>query len=203
MYDDWGPRDRDRFYFGRDFAREMGRFARDFGRRWGPPPGVRAERFRGRMFGRGDLKFVILDMLRDQPRHGYDIIRELEGRFGGFYTPSAGVVYPTLQMLEDMGAVTSQQQDGRKMYTITEEGRRILEERRDTIDDIADRVKGWMRGATRPEVQDTMREMGELMALLAREGGRLWNDPERLKAVRETIAKTRSELEAILRTERI
>jgi len=60
-----------------------------------------------------------------------------------------------------------------------------------------------MRGATRPEVQDTMRELGDMMALLAREGGRLWNDQEKLRAVREVIARTRSELEGILRTERV
>src|SRR5581483_632900 len=128
----------------------------------------------------------------------YDIIRELEGRFAGFYTPSAGVVYPTLQMLEDMGAVTSETMDGRKTYTITDEGRRILEERRDVIDEIADRVRSFMRGGTRTELQEAMREMGELMALLGRESGRLWNDPEKLKAVRDAIARTKTELEGIL-----
>ena len=58
---------------------------------------------RSRFFERGDLKYVILDLLTDKPRHGYEIIRELEDRFHGFYTPSAGKVYPTLQLLEDMG----------------------------------------------------------------------------------------------------
>ena len=198
MFNDWGPRGG----FGRDFddiGRDFRRWARDMGRQFQGP----RVRIRQRMFDRGDLKFVILDMLRDQPRHGYDIIRELEGRFHGFYTPSAGVVYPTLQMLEDMGAVTSEQQDGRKVYTITDEGRRILTDRRDTIDDIADRVRGWMRGMDTQGMRETVREMGDLMALLARQGGQLWNDADKTRQVRDVIARTRSELESILNTTRL
>src|SRR6478672_6306983 len=107
-----------------------------WGRKWG-----RAWERRERVFGRGDLKYVILDLLQEQPRHGYDVIRELENRFGGFYTPSAGAVYPVLQLLGDMGAVTASEQDGRKVYTITDEGRRILSERQDTVDAIAGRMR--------------------------------------------------------------
>jgi DNA-binding PadR family transcriptional regulator len=158
-------------------------------------------RVRDRIFGKGDLKYLILDLLKDQPRHGYDIIRELEHRSGGFYTPSAGAVYPTLQMLEDMGAVTAEQQEGRKIYTITDQGRHILDERRDVIDEIADRVRGWMGRQGGPELQQTMREMGELMALLGREAPSAVRDPEKLRRVREVIARTRDELRAILRDE--
>lgn len=161
----------------------------------------RADRLRERVFGKGDLKYLILDTLRDQPRHGYDIIRELEHRSGGFYTPSAGAVYPTLQMLEDMGAVTSEQQDGRKVYTITDEGRRILEDRRDVIDDIAGRVREWVHREGGSELGPAMRELGELMALLGREGSRAFGDPEKLRRVREVIARTREELRSILRDE--
>ena len=169
----------------------------DAGFRGRGPWGVRG-RLRDRVFGRGDLKYVVLDLLRDRPRHGYDIIRELEERSGGFYTPSAGVVYPTLQMLEDMGAVTSEQQEGRKVYTITDDGRKILEERKDVIDDITDRVRDWVHKGSRSELQMAMREMGDLMALLGRESAQLWNNPEKLRAVRSVIAKTREELQGIL-----
>jgi DNA-binding PadR family transcriptional regulator len=161
----------------------------------------KGDRLRERVFGKGDLKYLILDLLRDQPRHGYDIIRELEHRSGGMYTPSAGAIYPTLQMLEDMGAVTSEQHDGRKVYTITDEGRRVLEERRDVLDEIASRVRDWVGREGRSEVGQAMREMGELMALLGREGGRALGDPEKLRRVREAIARTREELSAILRGE--
>ncbi len=78
--------------------------------------------FRERFFDRGDLKYVILELLRERPRHGYDIIRALEDRFHGAYRPSPGSVYPTLQMLEDGGYVTSEQVDGKRVYTITDAG---------------------------------------------------------------------------------
>ena len=178
---------------------ERGPFERHWRRAWRDQ--WKGEHLRERIFGKGDLKYVILDLLKDQPRHGYDIIRELESRCGGLYTPSAGAVYPTLQMLEDMGAVTSVQQDGRKVYTITDEGKRILEERRDVIDDIAGRVREWIGREGRSEVAQAMRELGELMALLGRDGGRALGDADKLRRVREAIARARTELRAILRDE--
>jgi DNA-binding PadR family transcriptional regulator len=77
---------------------------------------------RGSYFGRGRVKFAILELLKEKPRHGYDIIREMEDRSGGVYTPSPGVIYPTLQALEDQDFVTSAEQDGKKVYSITEAG---------------------------------------------------------------------------------
>ena len=186
---------RDRFFGPRGWDQEWRRWA-DWGRGW-----ERKDRFRARFFGKGDLKYLILDVIRDQPRHGYDIIRQLEERSGGLYTPSAGAIYPTLQMLEDMGAVTSAQQDGRKTYTITEEGKRILDERRDVIDDITDKVKDWVNGDGRVELRETMKEMGDLMALIGREGARSVNNPEKLRRIRDVIARTREELRTVLRDE--
>jgi len=77
---------------------------------------------RGQVFERGDLKYVILELVAEKPRHGYDVIQALEERFGGLYAPSPGAVYPTLQMLEDMGCVTVTERDGKKVYQITDEG---------------------------------------------------------------------------------
>jgi DNA-binding PadR family transcriptional regulator len=165
--------------------------------RWGPPWQRGGER-RDRVFGRGDMKYVILGLLKDQPRHGYDVIRELQGRFGGMYTPSAGVVYPTLQMLEDMGAVTSEQQEGRKVYSITDAGRQLLEEQRDLVDGIAGRVRDWMHRGKSPELRETMREMGSLWSIIGRAAPQIVNDPEKLKRVRELIARTREELRDIV-----
>jgi DNA-binding PadR family transcriptional regulator len=183
-----------------DWERNWQRWARGWGRGW--------ER-RARVFGRGDLKYVILDMLREQPRHGYDIIRELESRFGGTYTPSAGAVYPVLQMLEDMGAVTVAEQEGRKVYTITDEGRRILSERQDTVDAIAGRLHehfhSFFHGENSAEVKDVMREMGELGAtvasLVGRHGKQVLNDPVKLRRIRDILARTRDELRDIAREE--
>jgi DNA-binding PadR family transcriptional regulator len=83
------------------------------------------------MFGRGDLKYALLDLLQERPKHGYEMIKELESRAGGFYTPSAGAVYPTLQLLEDRGWVTVETTEGKKVYAITDAGRQALKERRD------------------------------------------------------------------------
>jgi len=77
---------------------------------------------RGSYYGRGNVKFAILDLLKEQPRHGYDIIREMEERSGGIYSPSPGVIYPTLQALEDQDFVKSAEDGGKKVYSITESG---------------------------------------------------------------------------------
>ncbi len=95
----------------------------------------------GRMFEQGDLKLVILRLLDEKPRHGYDIIKELEERSGGRYTPSAGAVYPTLTMLEDLGyAVTTPEEGGKKVYAITDAGRAHLAENRPVVDELFERV---------------------------------------------------------------
>jgi DNA-binding PadR family transcriptional regulator len=97
---------------------------------------------RGRMFGHGDLKFVILSLLAEKPRHGYEIIRELEERFAGAYSPSPGTVYPTLSLLEDLGYARSTSEEGssRKVFEITDEGRKYLEENQSVVDGIFGRV---------------------------------------------------------------
>jgi len=92
-----------------------------FGR--GPWRGHGFDPRRGRVFGKGDLKYVILDLIKDQRSHGYEVMRALEGRFRGFYSPSPGSVYPTLQMLEDEGFARSTEHDGKRVYEITDEGR--------------------------------------------------------------------------------
>jgi DNA-binding PadR family transcriptional regulator len=93
------------------------------------------------MFGHGDLKFVVLNLLAEKPRHGYEIIKELEDRFGGAYSPSPGTVYPTLSLLEDLGYARAVTEEGnRKVFEITDEGRKYLEENRSVVDDIFGRV---------------------------------------------------------------
>jgi len=96
---------------------------------------------RGTSFQKGDLKYVILDLLKDKPRHGYDIIRELEKLSYGFYKPSPGVIYPTLQMLEQMGYASSTEQEGKRVYSITEEGRKFLENQSNIADDVRRQMK--------------------------------------------------------------
>lgn len=78
---------------------------------------------------RGDIKFIILEVLNEKPSHGYEIIRTLEERNNGMYKPSPGSVYPTLQMLEEGGYLTSEAIDGKKVFTITHSGRELLKEK--------------------------------------------------------------------------
>src|SRR2546423_9548992 len=115
------------------------RFAFGFGPRgffWAGPRGRRR-----RWFESGDMKYVILKLLKDKPRHGYEVMKELEEQLHGCYSPSAGTVYPTLQWLEDEGLVVAKDVEGKKVYEITDVGRRFLDEHRDVVDDIFDRVR--------------------------------------------------------------
>jgi len=97
---------------------------------------------RGRVFEQGDLKYVILKLLAEKPRHGYEIIKELEERFGGAYSPSAGTVYPTLTLLEDLGyASVTPEEGGKKVYSITPEGQKYLEENKSAVEDIFERIQ--------------------------------------------------------------
>ncbi len=90
-----------------------------------------------RMFDGGELRLAILALVAEKPRHGYEIIKALGERVGGDYSPSPGVVYPTLTMLEDMGYATAgQDQAGRKLYTLTPEGEKVLAENKAQIDAI-------------------------------------------------------------------
>jgi DNA-binding PadR family transcriptional regulator len=87
---------------------------------------------------RGDVKFIILAALSERPMHGYDVMRSLEESPEGGYRPSPGSVYPTLQMLEDGGFVTSEQIDGKRVYTITDAGKQLLAERSTEATDETD-----------------------------------------------------------------
>jgi DNA-binding PadR family transcriptional regulator len=78
---------------------------------------------------RGDIKFILLELLSEHPQHGYELMKELEARRGGFHRPSPGSVYPTLQMLEENGYLTREEVEGKRVYTITESGRQFLSDR--------------------------------------------------------------------------
>ena len=85
----------------------------------------RAERG-GRVFDHGELRLVILALIAERPRHGYELIKAIEERLGGSYSPSPGVVYPTLTMLEELGHTTVTESASKKLYAITDEGRAYL-----------------------------------------------------------------------------
>lgn len=117
-------------------------------RRWGPFE-IRWEmdenagrgRSRRRMFDSGELRLVLLKLIEEQPRHGYDLIREIEERTGGAYAPSPGVIYPTLTLLEDMGLIDEQRSEGtRKLFAITDAGRAHLDDRAEDVEALMARL---------------------------------------------------------------
>ncbi len=96
---------------------------------------------RRRLFDQGELKFVVLALIAEQPRHGYEIIKEIEARVGGAYAPSPGVIYPLLTMLEEMNLVELSGSEGaKKLYAITKEGEAELAEKRADIDALFARI---------------------------------------------------------------
>lgn len=126
---------------GRGWRGSWGPFHFDFGDgpegSWGGRRGRRARR----MFEGGELRLVLLKLIADEPRHGYDLIRAIEELTGGEYAPSPGIVYPTLTLLQDMGLIEEAAVEGpRKPFQITDEGRAHLEERSEEVEALFDRL---------------------------------------------------------------
>lgn len=94
-----------------------------------------------RLFDHGDLRLVVLSLIAERPRHGYEIIKEIEHRVGGAYAPSPGVIYPLLTMLEDMSLASLQAGDGsKKLFSITEEGKAELAANQTSVDALLARI---------------------------------------------------------------
>lgn len=134
---------------------------------------------RRQWFEAGDMKYVILKLLKDKPRHGYEVMKDLEERMHGCYTPSPGTVYPTLQWLEDEGLVVGRDVEGKKVYEITDAGRAFLEEHRDVVDDIFDRVREALERTVGGSMADVNRAMKDLMKSVYRTGWRTADDATR------------------------
>ena len=129
----------------------------------------RGRRGFGRFFEHGDLRYVILALLEEQPRHGYELIKELEDRTGGAYRPSPGVVYPTLALLEDKGLIRpAGGETGRKLYELTDAGREALEKNRAGVEAVFARINEASQnaGPSRMRIGRAMMNLG--MALKTR-----------------------------------
>jgi len=118
----------------------------------------------GRMLAQGDLRLIALALIAEQPRHGYEIIKVLEDKTAGWYSPSPGIVYPTLTYLEEAGYVTVQADGAKKLYSITAQGRGHLAENQDFVDAVLARLTAIGEKATRirehfarPEYDDAHR----------------------------------------------
>jgi len=93
------------------------------------------------MFDQGELRLVVLALIAECPRHGYELIKAIEDRLAGTYSPSPGIVYPTLTLLQELGLVTVEENDGKKRYSITPEGERHLADNRAAVDAALARMK--------------------------------------------------------------
>jgi len=154
----------------------------------------------GRMFEQGDLRYVVLRLLEEKPRHGYEIIKALEERFGGAYAPSPGAVYPTLQLLEDLGyARVVPGDEGKKVYEITDAGRAHLTENQATVDSIFDRIGklvGHFLDEPMNEIHGAFRDVGRATYRLASEAV---GKPEVLKQVSEILKRAAKEIQDLPR----
>jgi DNA-binding PadR family transcriptional regulator len=149
-----------------------------------------------RIFAKGDIKYVILDLIKDKPSYGYEIMHSLEEQFHGFYSPSAGSVYPTLQMLEDMGYVSPSERDGKKVYTITDEGKKFLTEHRESMHRVKSHMRNWREDSDREELRDTFYDLRKVVRLVSRKTRHL--DTDKLKKIREIVDQAYRHIEQII-----
>lgn len=161
--------------------------------------GRQGRRFRWRVFERGDLKFVILRLLSRQPMHGYEIMQALEKRAGGWYRASPGSVYPTLQMLEDQGLVSSQEEGGKRVYSITEEGRGYLERHGDLVDEIFDRVEAFTHRFWNKDTRDLSSAFSRLAQVTFETALTPSLNSEARRRIKEILERAREEILEIRR----
>ncbi|KPX31106.1 Transcriptional regulator, PadR family [Pseudomonas amygdali pv. eriobotryae] len=142
-----------------------------------------------RVFAPGDLKLLLLALIAEQPAHGYDLIRKIEGLFEGAYSPSPGVIYPTLTFLEESEMVVGDAQAGKKLYTITDAGRQSLEDQAVALEGVRMRIdvsKRSLRGHDRPpEIHEAVHNLRHALQM---HHGR-WT-PEEILRVSELLNST-------------
>ena len=155
-----------------------------FGGGWGDEPRTR----------RGDIKFILLELLTERPQHGYELIKELEARRGGFRRPSPGSVYPTLQMLEEGGYLTSEEVEGKRVYTITDSGKQFLSDRSSQSDSCStDSRFGKNKAVELIELRRTLTELNDAVGQVARSGS-----VEQANQTRELLIQVKREIYKLL-----
>lgn len=142
---------------------------------------------RERMFDPGDVKLVILKLLSEQPSYGYQLMKTMEERLAGGYMPSAGIIYPTLTMLEEEGLATSALENNKKVYSVTPQGMQYLEENKRRVEALFERLEeaeqGFRRGRS-PEIMKAFHNLrGAVIARVSR--GNI--TPEQITKIAEAI----------------
>ena len=180
-----------------------GRGPRGHGRAGGEGRGGPLGRHRGgpfgggrgsRMFDPGALRLVVLGLIAEEPRHGYDIIKALETKFQGAYSPSPGAIYPMLQMLEEADLVTSEKDGNKRLFSISEDGKAYLAENAAELDRINGQMSEFAGRAGGAAVMGEMRAIRFLVKSRLR--GEDW-DSTQVEAVRAILAKAREEIDGL------
>ena len=144
------------------------------------------------------MRLALLSLLAERPMHGYELMKEMEARSGGMYRASAGTVYPNLQQMEDEGLVRMEtSEDGKRVYTITEEGRKALAAEKDGVERIWSRASAWddWSDVFSPGAQEVWSPIMRVMRSAVRAAAK--GDPKRIERVRALLNKTSDELDAL------
>jgi DNA-binding PadR family transcriptional regulator len=153
---------------------------------------------RRRMFDSGELRLVLLRLIADEPRHGYDLIRRIEELTGGAYAPSPGVVYPTLTLLDDMGQIEAATSDGsRKLFAITDAGQAELDANRELVEALVARLAAVGEERQRTDGGSVRRAMGNLRTVLMNRLGERDIDEETLHQVVALIDEAAQKIERL------
>jgi DNA-binding PadR family transcriptional regulator len=150
----------------------------------------------GRFFGAGEVRLALLSLLEEGPKHGYQLIKDLEARSGGLYRASAGAIYPTLQQLEDEGLIASEQSDGRRVYKLTDAGKEELKRSADSVKKIWERAQTWEDWAPwmGPTAAMVAGPAARVMKAAMRAATRASDDPQRITRIREILERAEKEL---------
>lgn len=148
-------------------------------------------------FRQGEVRLALLSLLGDGPAHGYELMKRLEERSGGMYQASAGTVYPVLQQLEDEGLIRSQEEDGKKVFHLTDAGRDELKLNQEAVDRIWKRAGGWKEWGVHmgPESAEIWSTWGRLTKEAFKRAARA--DFEETEKIRQILDRARKELEAL------
>ena len=175
---------------------ERGEGRPDDGRGEGRPEGGRGRR--GRVFDSGDLRFVILKLISEKPSHGYELIKEIEDRLGGAYSPSPGVVYPTLTLLEDLGYIAASATEGaRKAYAITSDGEKALSDNQTAVESLFERIAGVAARADRSRSPQIVRAMSNLHVALRLRMERGGVTATEINAIADTLDEAARTIETV------
>lgn len=150
-----------------------------------------------RFFRQGEVRLALLSLLDDEPAHGYELMKRLEDRSGGMYRASAGTIYPVLQQLEDEGLVRIQEEGGKKVYHLTDEGREELLVHEESIERIWARATGWKDWGVHmgPETAEIWSSWGRLSKSAFKAAARA--EAETVDEIRAILDRARKELDAL------